>query len=262
LRFPSGFRPVEVTGMKRGTSNHPKVYLLAEALKVKRPTALGYLQLLWDFAADYAPEGDVGRYPDSRIEAALDWGGARGKLVAALVQSRWLDVDPTRRFVVHDWLDHAEKSVHRRLERAAKRKQGDTQKVTPIVGVTDAENQTPARVGAPPAFAFNHRQGQSHEDLAARIYARHPNKAAKVMFEQVLAQVLAATADPEALAARIERSHTAWLPVWGRDGGKFAPRLDRWIADSRFLDEPPELPLELTAETGSIEDYRRQELGL
>ena len=60
--------------MKRNTSNHPKVYELAEALKVKRPAALGYLQLLWDFTAEYAPEGDIGRYSDSRIEAALDLG--------------------------------------------------------------------------------------------------------------------------------------------------------------------------------------------
>ena len=63
--------------MKRGTPDHPKVYDLAERLKVKRPTALGYLELLWHFTAVYAPEGDIGRYSDKRIEGAMDWPASR-----------------------------------------------------------------------------------------------------------------------------------------------------------------------------------------
>ena len=239
--------------MKRGTSNHPKVYDLCEVLKMKRPTALGYLQLLWDFAAEYAPAGDVGRYADSRIEAALDWGGARGKLVAALVHSKWLDADPTSRLVIHDWLEHAEKSVHRRLQRASERNQQHPRKVTPQNSVNDARLETPARVGAPPAIAFNHSRSQHHtnkpperpeeqhdfDELAERLYNRHPNKAGKILFEQALSQTLSAAVDADALAARIERAHAAWLPTWERDGGRFAPRLDRWISASRFLDDSP-----------------------
>ena len=59
--------------MKRGTPDHPKVYELCELLKCDRPTAIGYLELLWHFAAKYAPQGDIGKYSDERIEAALDW---------------------------------------------------------------------------------------------------------------------------------------------------------------------------------------------
>jgi len=64
--------------MKRGTPEHPKVYDLCDRLGCDRPTAVGYLELLWHITAKYTPQGDIGRYSDRRIEAALDWVG-RGK---------------------------------------------------------------------------------------------------------------------------------------------------------------------------------------
>lgn len=104
--------------MKRGAMEHPKVYDLCERLRVRRPTAIGCLEMLWHFAAKYAPQGDVGRFSDTRIEAALDWSGRPGKLVEALANARWLDRHPKWRLVIHDWHDHADDSVRKRLARA------------------------------------------------------------------------------------------------------------------------------------------------
>lgn len=115
--------------MKRGTTRHPKVYLAAEKLKVRRPVVLGYLDLLWEFAGDYAPSGDIGRYPDSRIEGACDWHGKPGVLIEALLHAGWIEHHPTSRLVIHDWLDHCERSVIKKLERAAERNHKDTDKV-------------------------------------------------------------------------------------------------------------------------------------
>lgn len=55
--------------MKSGTQDHPKVWIACKFAGVRRPTLLGHLELLWDFAAKYAPQGDIGRYADERIEA-------------------------------------------------------------------------------------------------------------------------------------------------------------------------------------------------
>jgi hypothetical protein len=105
--------------MKRGTPRHPKLGDLMEALQIKeRALAVGYLELLWHFAAEFAPQGDIGKYSDSRIEAAMDWHGKRGRLVEALTTSRWLDVHDKCRLCVHDWADHADESVRKRLQRA------------------------------------------------------------------------------------------------------------------------------------------------
>ena len=104
--------------MKRGATDHPKVFDLCERLKIRRPAAIGYLELLFHFTAKYAPQGDVGRFSDKRIEAALDWPGAAGKLVSALCEAGWIDRDAEHRLVVHDWCDHADDSVKKRLARS------------------------------------------------------------------------------------------------------------------------------------------------
>lgn len=107
--------------MKRGTPDHPKVFDLCDRLGCDRPTAIGYLEMLWHFTAKYAPQGDIGRYSDHRIEAALDWfgrGKPAGKLMRALVDSRWIDRDGKYRLAIHDWSSHADESVRLRLKRA------------------------------------------------------------------------------------------------------------------------------------------------
>jgi hypothetical protein len=109
----------EVGGLKRGTPRHPKVGRLCEILGINVPTAVGLLELLWHFTAEFAPQGDIGKYDDNRIEAALlSWFRPKGKLILALVQAGWIDQDEVSRLIVHDWRDHAEASVRKRLDRA------------------------------------------------------------------------------------------------------------------------------------------------
>jgi hypothetical protein len=135
--------------MKRGTPKHPKVLDLCDRLGCDRPLAIGYLELLWHFAAEFAPQGDIGRFTDKRIEGALDWAGRgrhQGRLIQALIDSRWIDADvevcevkrkvqtvdgkvraiepevrqcnDRVRLLVHDWSEHADESVVRKLARA------------------------------------------------------------------------------------------------------------------------------------------------
>jgi len=102
--------------VKRGTTRHPKLIDLCQELHCYRPTALGYLTLLWEFAAEYAPAGDVGRYDEKRIEAACCWRGRKGALISALYRSGWVD-STGELWVIHDWSEHCEESVHRWLRR-------------------------------------------------------------------------------------------------------------------------------------------------
>ena len=108
--------------MKRGTPRHPKVEHLRRLLRCDRATAIGYLELLWHFTAEYAPQGDIGKYEDAWIEASCSYEprGTRriGGLVHALIESRWVDVSPSNRLVIHDWIDHCDEYTRRRLERA------------------------------------------------------------------------------------------------------------------------------------------------
>lgn len=104
--------------MKRRTSSHPKMADLIARLGCSLPTATGTLELLWHFAADYAPRGDVGRFGDAQIARAIGYEGDPAELIAALVSSGWLDESDEHRLVIHDWPEHADDYVHLRLARA------------------------------------------------------------------------------------------------------------------------------------------------
>lgn len=109
--------------MKRGTPDHPKVAMLCSLLNIRKFEAVGILEMLWHFTAKYAPQGDIGKYSDKAIAAAVDWQrptGARGvtpecKLSEALVEAGWLDSDPVHRLVVHGWEEHADQTLRRFL---------------------------------------------------------------------------------------------------------------------------------------------------
>lgn len=93
---------------------------MCESLGVKVPTAVGHLELLWHFTAEFAPQGDIGKYSDEWIESGCYWHGRKGRLIAALIEARWVDQHNTHRLVVHDWHEHADDSVKKRLARGGK----------------------------------------------------------------------------------------------------------------------------------------------
>lgn len=101
--------------MKRETLRHPKTYDLAARLQCSRPTALGYLTLLWDHTADHATDGAIGRWANGAIARACDWEGDPDVFVRCLVEAGWLDEDPTHRLLVHDWQVHCERWVKLKL---------------------------------------------------------------------------------------------------------------------------------------------------
>jgi hypothetical protein len=103
--------------MKRGTPEHPKMAEFSELLGRRIPECVGYLELLWHFAAKFTPEGDIGRYSDKRIESACQWNGRSGGLIEALRKSSWIDEHKQYRLLVHDWEQHADDSVRKRLKR-------------------------------------------------------------------------------------------------------------------------------------------------
>jgi len=84
--------------------------------------ALGLLEALWDWAAEYAPDGAVGKWRDSVIAEGIKWRGKPARLVEILIESGWLDEvdDAQARFVIHAWAEHAQDKVRKKLERSGK----------------------------------------------------------------------------------------------------------------------------------------------
>ena len=101
--------------MKRNTIDHPKMRRLARRVG-GRAQAVGILECLWHWAARYAIQGDIGRWPDEDIAEAVYWDGDPLEIVRHLVECGWVDEDATHRLVIHDWEDHADESVRKTLK--------------------------------------------------------------------------------------------------------------------------------------------------
>ena len=84
--------------MKRGTPEHPKMLMLQALLGIEKFQAVGILECLWHWASRYAIQGDVGKWPNKAIALGIGWNpDDADRLVDALVQAGWLDLDFDRR---------------------------------------------------------------------------------------------------------------------------------------------------------------------
>ncbi|GJM43457.1 MAG: hypothetical protein DHS20C21_02990 [Gemmatimonadota bacterium] len=101
--------------MKRGTPDHPKTRKLKRRLKSSFPETVGVIELLFHFTAQFAPQGDIGKWTNEEIADGVGWEGDPDGLVGALVDSGWVDPDSVHRMMVHDWSDHADNSVRTTL---------------------------------------------------------------------------------------------------------------------------------------------------
>ena len=105
--------------MKREALSHPKLGSLAKRIERINGGAIarGVLEGLWHLAGQHAPDGDLSRFSCEEIAEFIGWDENPDELLAMLVETRWLDRVGDR-LVVHDWSDHADGSVHKKLARA------------------------------------------------------------------------------------------------------------------------------------------------
>lgn len=103
--------------MKHATPHHPKTRRLKKLIgEAPLYQVVGLLETLWQFAAEYADDGDLGRYSPEEIADWLEWKGDPAELLEHLVAARWLDRSDGR-LVIHDWQDHCPEFVKKRHSR-------------------------------------------------------------------------------------------------------------------------------------------------
>jgi hypothetical protein len=110
--------------------HHPKTVRLAQELNCSVPCAIGYLQLFWWWALDYAADGRVLASDALAIEAACMWhrkpnesrsNPLPSRFLSGLEASLFLDqsgLDGV--FNIHDWMDYAGRLVERRAANASR----------------------------------------------------------------------------------------------------------------------------------------------
>jgi hypothetical protein len=92
---------------------------LAVELKIPKNHAIGIMEHFWNWTAEQCPRGNVGRVSDEFIQEEVAPELRRADLVAALIKVGFLDRhdSPEIRLYVHDWHEHADNSLRKRLER-------------------------------------------------------------------------------------------------------------------------------------------------
>lgn len=104
-----------------GVERHPKTHALAEALKADLWSVVGRLFGALSYIYETNRDGSLGRLTARMIERYVNWDGASGAFIQAMINTGWLDVDedgaPTR---IHNAERYNE--CHRRTERQYKRR--------------------------------------------------------------------------------------------------------------------------------------------
>lgn len=106
--------------MKSNTPESMKFKRLQRRLKATKKEVVGALELLWLAVAKNCPRGDIGKFSNEEIAIEMDWEADHDRLVAALVETGWLDEHDECRLVVHDWAEHAPHHVAGSLKRHGK----------------------------------------------------------------------------------------------------------------------------------------------
>ena len=73
---------------------HRKLLALRDALRLRTPAALGHMCLLWLWALDNAPDGNLSALPPRQLAEICQFNARRaGELAAALRTSGFVDAD-------------------------------------------------------------------------------------------------------------------------------------------------------------------------
>lgn len=110
-----------------GAFTHPKTRRLAKRLGVTAAAAVGHMACLWSFTAEFAPDGDLGKFDDEEVEVGAGWEGVDGQFVSAALAVGYLEGTPGC-LSVHDWSDYGGKLCDRKVserERSAARRAKD-----------------------------------------------------------------------------------------------------------------------------------------
>ncbi len=88
-----------------------KTIRLKNKLRIKTPQAVGHICMLWLWAVDNAPDGDLSGFTPDEISECAGWTGRSAEdFVEALVGSGFIDAD----MALHDWFEYAGRLLEHR----------------------------------------------------------------------------------------------------------------------------------------------------
>ncbi|MBX5476780.1 MAG: hypothetical protein IRZ18_06625 [Clostridia bacterium] len=251
--------------------DHPKTKRLARMLGISLPAAIGHLHLLWWWAMDYAPDGDISDYDAYDIADAAGWEGEPEAFLDALINCGPGD---SPGFVerdefgmrLHDWDDYGNQYKERQAAAERKRRSRERRKtmqgmsrdshvtVTGQEREVTADKTRPDQTGqdkkykTPPspslpgsgrlvaAVKSNRAETMELERLFhERFWPAYPRKVAK---KAALKAWLKIRPSPELVDRMLEAlARQRASPQWTKDDGAYIPYPATWLNQARWEDE-------------------------
>ena len=108
---PRAARGIAWIELHQSLPQHRKLLALRDALGVRTPAAIGHMCLLWLWALDNAPDGDLSALPAKQLAEICQFNVRRADaLAAALRTSGFVDFDGQ----LHDWSDYTGRLIDQR----------------------------------------------------------------------------------------------------------------------------------------------------
>lgn len=114
--------------MHQELARHPKLKRFARGLGISRPTAIGHLFLLWSWAMDYAPDGNLANFTPEDIADGAEWDGEAATLIEAMLgcgglgQAGFLDRADDGTLSMHNWDENCGADFERRKKDAERKR--------------------------------------------------------------------------------------------------------------------------------------------
>lgn len=208
-----------------------------ELLKLNKHGAIGLLHMLWWWACDYAPTGDLTDYAASQIAKSVEWTGDPHRLVTSLITSKFITEKDGKR-QIHDWpefrlhYDFLMQRKERQRQQIRKRVKRFREKMrNPPVTQSNA-----ATVPNQP-YQPNHTNQTTHPGFMD-FWRTYPRKVGKVAAEKAWKKLAPPHDLVGVILAALEQQRT-W-PQWVKDSGQFIPHPATWLNGQRWDDAPPD----------------------
>lgn len=145
----------------QGLYQHPKTLRLARALRVERVAAVGILAGLWDWALDFAQDGDMEDRFDEWVDFLRSPSLDPDEVAEALEQTGWIDRDEHGRRVIHDWVEYGLKNLEKRKKAVKRTQKNRVEKST--LRVTSAQRTHTVRERYAHVMPLHERTGETCE---------------------------------------------------------------------------------------------------
>lgn len=108
-----------------GLSGHGKLRKLARLLHTSRAASIGHLHMLWYFAMQQAPDGDITHFEPDHLAEVSEWPGDGEAFLKALIECNvkpggygFVERTNDGRLLLHDWEEYGGKLVVARRKNA------------------------------------------------------------------------------------------------------------------------------------------------